>query len=76
MRSMQDRLDEVLEELQQLDRAADLVVIDRIRWRVERLEDELQIQVADHTRRFELFAVIRQARALIDDAQLRAERSR
>ncbi|WP_159850898.1 hypothetical protein [Nocardia sp. CY41] len=76
MRSVQDRLDEVLEELQQLDRAADLVVIDRIRWRVERLEDELQIQVADHIRRFELFAVIRQARALIDDAQLRAEGGR
>ncbi|MBF6302822.1 hypothetical protein IU459_35625 [Nocardia amamiensis] len=73
MRGLEDRLGELIQQLQRLDSAADTATVDEILWRLERLEDDVLTSITDHTHRLELFQLIRRAHALIADARDRAE---
>ncbi|MEU2043812.1 hypothetical protein [Nocardia niwae] len=73
MRSLEERFADVLAELHRLDRAASVVVVDEIGWRIERLEDEVRTSVTDDpVRRHDLFLLAVEAYQLVADARDRA----
>ncbi|MBF6228769.1 hypothetical protein [Nocardia abscessus] len=69
-----DRVGELVRQLHLLPKGTETASVDRIQWRIERLEDEVMTTFADPSDRFELFALIRQAHASVADALARIER--